>query len=51
MVSPNLLQPTTDIDDVVESGPLAPFAEVDQPANDRLERAKIQGQEKPKNGR
>src|SRR5579864_4396484 len=50
-VSPDLLQPGAEIDDVVECRPLPLLAKRRQPANDGLERAEIQGQKKSGNGR
>ncbi len=51
MVSPNLLQPATDIDHVVERGPLPFFTECDKPSHDRFESAEIQSKKEPDNGR
>src|SRR5271170_6192562 len=44
MVAPNLLQPSAEIES--EYGPSALIAEINQPANDRSEGAKIQRQKK-----
>ena len=51
MVSPDLLQPIAEIDNVVEDGPLTSFAKINQPPDQGFESAKIQGEEKSGNGR
>jgi hypothetical protein len=47
IVAPNLLQPRTQIDHMVEDTPLAFFSERRKPEHHWFERAEIQCEEKP----